>query len=128
MKTRYTKRQILESIKHWKNVLESKLDLDDDLGMSNAHDVAHIDQNLKGFASVFIDNDVTLRNGQVELVANALYYSIDPDKLKERIAMLKKYKIGGKAVKSLESLAYFVKCMDEFNRKNSLDGFEDDVY
>lgn len=131
MKPKYTKKQIEESIKHWQKILESQLDLDDDIEMSSLHDVAQADQNLEGFASIF-SGDVTLESPGIELVAKALYKCIDVKKLKDHIAMLKRLSISSKpfqdAIHSLESLAYFLKCMDEFHSKIGLDNFKDDVY
>lgn len=132
MSKKYTKKQIQEAIKHWQHVLESRLDLDDDLEMANAHDVAHINQNLAEFIKVFTNNDLTVQNPVVELVSKALYKSIDVQKLKQHIADLKSLGISSKsfneAIYSLNSLVHFIKCMDEFYSKTSLDGFEDDVY
>lgn len=133
MKKQYTKKQIQEAVKHWQHVLESQLDLDDDLEMANAHDVAHINQNLAEFIKVFTDNDLTVQNPVVELVSKALWKSIDAQKLKEHIASLKNLGISDKrfndeVIRPLNSLMHFIKCMDEFCSKTSLDGFEDDVY
>lgn len=131
MKKQYTKKQIEESIQYWKKVLESKLDLDDDIEMSSLHNVARANQNLEGFVSIF-SGDVTLESSSIELVAKALYKCIDVKKLKDHIAILKRLGTSSKpfqdAIRSLESLVYFLKCMDEFHSKIGLDNFKDDVY
>ena len=131
MKAKYTKKQILESIKYWKNKLqESRLDLDDDLDMEIVHSTDHIDQNLNSFLSIFSGRKITLNDPYVELIANALYKCIDVNKLKDSISTLKRLGLSEykKAISSLQSLVYFVKCMEEYDSKTSLEGFEDDVY
>ena len=133
MSKKYTRRQIEQHINRLKRKLhESRLDLDDDLDLSNIHSTAQIDQNLNDFLSIFSGKKVSVHSPDIDLVAKALCNSIDVAKLKDHISKMKSLGISHesfkKAVSALDSLVYFVKCMDEFNSKTSLDGFEDDVY